>query len=238
MKKLIKNKQFPEKTLYILLVITLVLFGIHLLLKYISIQIFNQEHAFLFELSNRFDVNDENSVPQWFSQLIFLFIAAGSFLSAYVQKTKAPRRLWTVIGVVGLLLSLDDVATLHEFTLQFLHITFFADAEATFFVNAWWLLLPIVLVIAGVLAWYGWKLLPRRTIITIVIGGTVFLAGKILMDSIANNVDDLFLERGLVQGIEKIFQYTGSSIVLYGILDYLRNHHGKKIKKAVRQLRS
>ena len=237
MKKFLKPQSFPEKTLTLLIIVSLVLFSVHLILKFVSIQLFNQEHAFLFELSNRFDVNDENSVPQWFSQLIFLFIAAGSFLAAYLQKAKAQRRLWAAIGVVGLLLSLDDVATLHEFTLQFLHLTFFDEAEATFLINAWWILLPFVLIIAAVLAWYGWKLLPRRTIAIIVLGGTVFLAGKILMDSIANNVDDLFIERGLVQGVEKIFQYTGSSIVLYGTLDYLRNNHLKQIKQAITQLK-
>ena len=60
------------------------------------------------------------------------------------------------------------------------------------------------------MAWYSWKLLPRRMVILFVLGGSVFIIGKLLCDSFLNNVSDLFLEPGIVQGIDKVFQYVGS----------------------------
>jgi hypothetical protein len=235
--RIFKAKTYPGKVLRTLVLTALVLFSVHVILKYVSIVMFEQKHGFLFELSNRFDVNDENSVPQWFSQIIFLLIGASAFLAARLQKVRSSRRLWLTIGIVGVVLSLDDVATLHEFILQSLHNTFFLDVSPTFLINAWWIFLPLVLVPAVFLAWWSWRVLPRRTVLLLVAGGVVFVAGKILMDSLANNVTDLFLESGLVQGVEKLFQYTGSSIVLYAVLDYLSAHHSTKIKKALAQLR-
>lgn len=220
-----------------LIITSLIIFCIHLVLKFVSIVVFNEQHGFLFELSNRFDMNDENSVPQWFSQVIFLLIGVSALLAAYLQIKKAAKRLWLAIGVIGVLLSLDDVAALHEFILQSIHNTFFLDTKPTFFINAWWLILPVVLIVAGLLTWYAWRLLPRRTILLFIIGGSVFLVGKVVIDSIANNVSDLFLERGVAQGTEKVFQYIGISIFLYANLNYLEAYHSKKIQKAIAQLR-
>jgi hypothetical protein len=232
-----KKASFPKRVVTVLIGVALLLFLIHLVLKYVSIVMFDQQHGFLFELSNRFDVNDENSVPQWFSQILFLFIGSSALLASYLQTDKSSKRFWLSIGVIGFLLSLDDVATLHEFSLQMIHNTYFLGSEPSFFTNAWWLLMPVVLCVAALLSLWAWRVLPRRTVLLLVLGGSVYIFGKILMDSVANDVADLFLESGIVQGVEKIFQYSGSSIVLYAILDYLSDHHSEVIQKAISQLK-
>jgi len=216
---------------------TAIIFVLHVVLKYISVRIFNEQHGSFFELSARFDVNDENSVPQWFSSLLFLSVGIGALFAAYLQTQKSNRAFWTVTGIIGLLLSLDDAATLHEYVLQNIHNVFFLDTAPSFFVNAWLIVLPFVLVLGAILAWWAWQVLPRRTMILLVIGGMTYVLGKILMDSLANTTTDMFIDRGIMQGLEKIFQYTGISIVLYGIIDYLEQHHGTAIKRAVKELK-
>lgn len=235
---LTKPKTFPSRVLVGFLVTAIVLFCIHIGLKFISIVLFDEKNGFVFELSNRFDVNDENSVPQWFSQIIFLCIATSAALAGYLAPSKITKRLWCAIATLGLLLSIDDVATLHEFILQGIHNVFFLNRESSFFLNAWWIFLPFALVPAAILAWLGWKYLPRRTIALIILGGLVYVVGKAVMDSLSNGVTDLFMDRGLIQGMEKIFQYFGSSIVLYAFLDYLRINHAAQIKSAIKRLRS
>lgn len=232
-----RSGEFSAKVFRALLLSATALFVIHLTLKFVSIVLFDEKHGFLFELSNRFDVNDENSVPQWFSQMLFLLIAATAFLASRLQTQKAAKKLWLVLAFVGAVLSLDDVATLHEFILQTIHNTYFLDTSPTFFINAWWLFLPVVMIICGFLAWTAWRVLPRRTTLLMVTGGLVFVLGKVIMDSIANSVGDLFLERGLIQGGEKLFQYSGSAIVVYANLDYLQKHHSKKITAALSRLK-
>jgi len=233
-----RSKSLAWSVLWKLFIATLIIFVFHVALKYLSIEVYDQQHGFLFELSNRFDVNDENSVPQWFSQIIFLLIGVSAFLAARFQTVKTSRRLWLAIGFIGLILSLDDVATLHEFVLQSIHNTYFLDISPNLFVNAWLILIPVVLVIAAILAWWNWTLLPRRTFMLLVLGGSIFIIGKVMMDSLANVVDDLFFESGITQGAEKFFQYIGSSIVLYANLQYIEEYHGGRVKKALSYLKS
>lgn len=232
-----KKTSFARKTLIVLLISTLVVFAVHVLLKYISVVIHNEQHGALFELSARFDVNDENSVPQWFSQMMFLSVGVSALLSAYLSSAKSARFLWIVIGVIGILLSLDDVATLHEFVLQSLHNRYFLDMAPSVFVNAWLLVLPVILLVGGSLVYWASRVLPRRTMLVLAVGGLTYVFGKILMDSVANNVTDLFLDSGIMQGLEKIFQYSGISIILYGILDHLEQSYGQQIKRAVKALK-
>ena|GEM_PF-2018597 len=227
----------PKRVLFALICISLLLFVIHVVLKYISIVVFDEKHGFLFELANRFDMNDESSVPQWFSHMLFLSVGISGFLAGYMQTKPAARKVWYSIGVLGVLLSIDDVATLHEFALQTIHNTFYLNEAPSFFINAWWLILPVLLVPAGLIAYWGWKHLPHKTIYILIAGGLVFVLGKILMDSLANDVTDFFINQGPIQGIEKLFQYLGLSVVLFAILKYLDENHSAKVKQALTQLR-
>lgn len=237
--KAIKKDSSPyaTKILFTLITGVFIIFLIHIALKFISVVIFKEQHGSFYELSARFDVNDENSVPQWFSQLLFLAVGLSSFLAAYLNTQRSARTFWSVVGSIGVILSLDDVATLHEYLLQNLHNTFFLDTKSSFFVNAWLLLLPFLLLIGAALAWWASRVLPRRTMVIIVIGGASYILGKIFMDSLANNVNDMFIDRGIMQGLEKLFQYGGISLVLYGVLDYLERQHGDAIQRAIRQLK-
>lgn len=231
------SKPIAVRMLYALLLAAITLIIAHITLKFVSIELFSNQHGFLFELSNRFDGNDENSVPQWFSQFMFLLIAGSSGLAAYLQSETSKRIMWGVFAVVALLLSIDDVATLHELLLQSLHNIFFVDTAPSFLRNAWLLLLPLILLIAGWLAWWAWKLLPRRTTWWLLVGGVVYVFGKILLDSLANLTDDLFLDAGIAQGLEKLFQYVGSVIIFYAIVSYLEVNYHKPLSRAVKELR-
>ncbi len=231
------KKSYSNRVFWYLIAATLAIFFVHTLLKYISVEIYNEQHGSLFELSARFDVNDENSAPQWFSQMLFLMIGVFSLFAAYLQDKKSNKYFWAVIGALGLLLSFDDVSTMHEFVLQNIHNTFFLDTSPTFLINAWLVILPFVLVIGAGLAYWGWQVLPRRTFVLLVVGGLVYVLGKIAMDSISNDVSDMFLDRGVMQGLEKVFQYTGSSIVLYAVIDYLETNYGNRIERAINHLK-
>lgn len=227
-----------SRRIFKLLVLTaLLLIIVHIVLKFVSIELFHERHGFLFELSNRFDGNDENSVPQWFSQFVFLLIAGGAGIAAYLQTVKNRRILWGVIAVLGLLLSLDDVATLHEFVLQTLHNTFFLDTTPSFVRNAWLLVLPAVLAAGVLIAWWASKALPRKTALWLIVGGAVYVIGKVFMDSLANLTDDRFLDAGIAQGLEKLFQYIGSVLVFYAVTVYLETYHGPAIARAMRQFK-
>lgn len=221
-----------------MLLISVAVFVVHLALKYVSVAVFNEKHGFLFELSNRFDMNDESSVPQWFTLMGFLAISAGSFLAARMAGTARLRRLWKIIAILALLLSVDDAAALHEYILQSLHNTFFLDTAPTFMRNTWLILMPIVLLIGGWLLVQCIKLLPRRTTVSICTGALIFLFGAVLVDSFANNYPErAFITQGVISGIEGGLQLIGLSVMIYGIWEYLQSKHGQAINEAVKRLK-
>src|SRR5690606_15947542 len=130
-------KKRSTKLLIVWITVSLVLLFVHLALKYVSVVMHQEQHLVFFELSNRFDMNDENSVPQWFTLVSFLAITAGAWLASRLSTRPAERRLWAIIAFVALLLSIDDASAIHESVLGILHLTFFDDLPATFTRNAW-----------------------------------------------------------------------------------------------------
>lgn len=226
------------RLLRILICLAAVTVLVHVLLNYVNVVLFNEQHGFLFELSNRFDLNDENSLPQWYTQALFLGVSLAAFLAAYLAKDKSSRRLWGLIAAVGLIMSIDDVATLHEFVLQSLHNMFFLDRMPSLLTNAWLLLLPFII---GFLIWLGfktWQTFPRWTTILLLIGGVVFVIGAVIVDSFTNVfVERSFAAQGIMGAIEGGLQMLGTIIFLYAIVDYLENYHGRAINAAIKQLK-
>ncbi len=224
--------------LKVLLCVTFLIVVTHLALKYISVQVYNEKHGFIFELSNRFDLNDEASVPQWFSQALFLAIAGLSLVAAWGAANKKGYRLWLAIAVIALIMSIDDVATLHEFVLQSLHNTFFLDTDPTLIENAWLLLLPFILAGALWLFVVMLRTLPRDTMALLVAGGVIFIFGAVVVDSFANTVPSRdFMNQGVLGALEGGLQLLGSVTVLFAIARHLELNHASRIRAAYRQLR-
>lgn len=232
----------PNRSLSVLkflIMASLLIVLVHVALKYISVAIYNEQHGFLFELSNRFDLNDENSVPQWVTQALFLASGVSAFLAAYMSDRRPVARLWTFIGVLGVILSIDDVATLHEYALQSLHNAFFVDMPPTLVRNSWLVLLPFIVSGVAVLLVWAVRLLPRRTAACMALGSIVFIIGAVVIDSLANTVPERsFTGQGLLGGIEGGLQLVGTAIFFYAIVDYLERHHALAIKKALAALKA
>ncbi|HYF96808.1 MAG TPA: hypothetical protein VD947_02080 [Patescibacteria group bacterium] len=226
------------RILWVLLSVTFIITATHLLFQYLNLAVFYQQVGQFYELSNRFDFDDESSVPTWFSQLLFLAIGVSALFAAYLQKDKAPRRLWSIIAGIGLVFSLDEISGLHERVLQSIHVLLFQDAGPTKLANAWWVVLPFVLIICGWLIWQIARLLPTRTLFIFVLSGFVFLSGAVLIDlftSVASR--ETFLNQGVYVAIEETLELIGTIIALYAILDYLETNYHTTIANAIRQLK-
>lgn len=238
MNKILKSKSFSNSLAKVLLALTLLIVVGHLLLQYLNIEVFYQQNGFAYELSNRFDLDDENSVPTWFSQLLFLLISLGAAFAAYLSKTKSLRRIWILISAVGLLLSLDEVSTLHEFILQSLHNLFYRDSAPTSFNNAWLLLTPLILLAVGWALYKIAKLLPRRTTILFAGATVIFLIGAIFFDALASITDrETFINQGVMIAIEESLELIGCVVAVYAISDYLERQHGSQIIAAFKNLK-
>jgi len=229
---------FAIRLLFALICTTIILVSLHLFLQYLNLHVFDEKNGQIFELSNRFDLDDEASVPTWFSQILFLAIGFSAFLAAWMSAKKPVRWIWAIIGIGGLLASIDEISMLHEFVLQSIHLLFFKEASPTSTHNAWLLVLPVTLVIFWWLSVRMWQLLPRRTFLILVFAGCVFLFGAAGIDMIASvSSRSTFLYQGLYVAVEESLELLGSVLALYGIIDYIEHEHSLSIKQALTNLK-
>ncbi len=230
---------YANRLAWTLIGVTLIMLVLHLLLQYLNLVVYQEQNGFVFELSNRLDLDDEISVPTWYSQILLFTIGIGAFLAAYLQNRQASRRLWVIIGCLGLLLSIDEAASLHELVLQSLHNMYFLDTFPTVSRNAWWLITPLIVLPAGLLIWQAIKLLPKRTALFFILGGVLAVIGGTIVDAVAVIVPTTtFLYQGILVGFEEGLELLGSTIVLFAIADYIETRYHERLHKAVKQLKS
>lgn len=225
-----------------LLITTGVLIFLHLLLQHVNLNIFHQQNGYFFELSNRLDMDDESSIPTWFSQIIFLAISCAALLAATLEKLRVKRTLWIVIGIVAVSLSIDEIAGIHEQVLQTVHVLLFHQAAPTITANAWFVVLPFVLVAVGLLARQMVRHFPKRLLTVTGLGLAIFLTGAVGVDIITQGIEfpqfsHEFLLQGIFVAVEEGLELIGSIIVLYGIMEYIEKHYHKRIAKSLAALK-
>jgi hypothetical protein len=232
------KKSFAFRLFVGLLVLTFFLFAVHLILQYLNLEVYDEKAGQFFELTNRFDLDDESSFPTWVSQFMLIIISLGAGLAAYIEKKVSVRRVWAIVSAVALLGSIDEVSTLHESILQAIHVLFFKDSDSSGLANAWVIITPVVLFIVAIFIYSAIKVLPNRTIKLFIYALVPYLLGSIVIDLLT--VSDLattgFFDQGLMVGIEEALEILGLSIGIYAVADYLETHHKKRITESINHL--
>lgn len=201
--------------------------------------VYHQQHGQFYELSNRFDFDDEASVPTWFAQFAYLLIAVSASLAAYLQKVRHTKIIWSIIAVVALFFSIDEIAGLHEFALQTLHVLVYGDAKPSGLDNAWLLVAPFIIAVAGIFLYFMAKTLPRRTIAYFSLAVVIFLIGAAGVDIVTTQVErESLLNQTFLSGIEESMELISLVIVIYATTDFLERLHGKRLQAMWQQLRS
>lgn len=234
-----KKKPYATRIFKTLFWITICLFALHITLQYLNWEVYYQQNGQVYELTNRFDLDDESSVPTWFSQGLFMLIGLGALMIAHFQNAKKPKRLWRLIGVLGIIFSIDEIAGLHEFTLQTLHVIFFEDAGPTEVDNAWLIVLPFVLIAGIWILWNLYKYVPKRTLILIGVAGMVFLSGAIGVDLLTSITErESFLNQGLLTGLEEILELLSISVIIYALADHIERFHKSQVETIIKAISS
>lgn len=227
-----KNFSFAGKITGWFFILSLLLIAIHLFLQYLNLEIFYEKNGVIFELSNRFDLDDEVSVPTWFSQFVLLVFGLSAFVAAFFQTHKPNKILWTTLGFIGVAFSVDESASLHEFLLQTIHVLFYQDSKSTITVNAWLLVLPLITIMALILLTLIVKYLPKRTALLMLAGGSLFLVGAVGVDLLNVAIDESsFSNQGVAVAGEELLEMSGSIISVFAVLDYLENNYPTKVRQ-------
>jgi hypothetical protein len=215
----IKSKK-PFKVIKMLVLITLFLVSIHLILQAMYYFIFNQNNLLIFELSNRFDFNDESSVPTWYNAILLFVLSTLCWINYYHTK-KTTKNTWLILSLVFLLLSIDEIAGLHENILQFVHIAFFGWGVSSVAINGWLLLSPVILMILYLLYRFVLAKLDNDTLVLFILAGAIYISGSVIIEGLTSALviyDNNFLTNGLFTALEETMEILGIIIAIYATL--------------------
>jgi hypothetical protein len=208
----------PKSLLVAALAVSFSLIFLHVSLQYLVYVIgITKLHL----LSDVFDVDREDSIPTWFSQLILLGSAvAAGIVGIYKRRTRlAYGRHWLAVASVFLFLSVDEIAGIHE---RLIDVLARNQASLSIGLNSWYLF--AIIMVGGValpLLRFWWQL-PAKTRYMLVVSAAVYLFGAVFFDVFDGRYDGTgFLHDGLLVGIEEAFEMFGASLFLYTLYDYV-----------------
>ncbi|MBI4396090.1 MAG: hypothetical protein HY548_03275 [Elusimicrobia bacterium] len=182
-------------------------------------------HDTLFGLFPKFNLDDENTLPAFFSSALLLAAAAllGGIALIERQNRRPFTRRWTVLAFLFLALAADEAASLHELLADPLRNTFHLSG---LFFFAW--VIPGMLFALLIGAAYASFLfhLSSKTRKLFILGAFVYLSGVIGMEMIdglyASVHGDDNLPYNLLVAVEESLEMAGVLIFLHALLGCLQ----------------
>jgi hypothetical protein len=204
----------PRRVLIVLLSISLLLVILHVGLQYSK---FNGGPDKLLFFSNIFNVGEESSVSTWFSQFI-LFASAliCGFVAFAKSKLKEKYHIqWWIVSAVFLLLSIDEVAVIHEQLISIIERNISG-------ISAWYIYAALAVGVVAIFLLKFWWFLPRKTKYLLVGAVFIYLFGAVFMDVFGGKyVNQGFFHEGFIVGMEELFEMIGACLFVYIFLDYV-----------------
>ena len=199
-----------------------------------------------------FDVGEERSIPTWFESIQFLLCSMLLAVVTVAKKRRSDRYIlhWSFLSVIFLVLSLDEVASIHEAigaqSERLLHNTtgFTPGGAIKFF----WVVPGTIFVLIVLVAYLRFLAnLPRSTRYSFLFAGALFVLGAVGLEMLSAQVSsssegitnffgmELGLSRhsgsaipkimiGLQTCVEEMFEMLGLTAFVYALLAYIRSY--------------
>lgn len=184
-----------------------------------------QEGVVLTEVSWRFGLDFELSIPTWLSSVLALMFAGLAWLVASNQVNRLKKHTWYWLSALGLFVSLDELSALHELVLQALHIAAGFGEQQDLLRNAWLLLLPLIAL--GAL-WFIPRIkrgLPEDTFNNLVAAFGVYLAGALVVEYFSSPFDETTLFYRVVLVVaEESMEMIGLWLMIRAVGQHVGNH--------------
>jgi phosphoglycerol transferase MdoB-like AlkP superfamily enzyme len=201
-----------------------------------------------------FDVGEERSIPTWFESILFLLCSILLAVVAVASKQRNDRYSlhWNVLSIILLLLSLDEVASIHEAIGQqserLLHsITGLTPSGA---ISFFWVVPGTIFVVIVLLAYLRFLAdLPRSTRRLFLFAGVLFVLGALglemltaqvmsssgsIADWVASSSGGMIgperasaipkILKGLQTCVEEMFEMLGLTAFVYALLAYIGSY--------------
>lgn len=213
----------PEKFTKGLALVALSLIGISLIGRIID-HFLSDSH--LLGRTRLFDVNTELNVPTWYSSAMLLLCSLLLAVIAVARHQERRRYVahWRGLAIIFLLLSIDEVASLHERTIPRLR----AALNATGFLYSTWVVLGAAFVLCVLLLYLRFLgHLPQKTRRLFLLAGSVYVGGAIGVELLHGYWLDFYgkdMVYDLIASVEEMLEMLGIVTFIYALLSYIRAH--------------
>ena len=186
-------------------------------------------HPGLAELLRKFQLDEELTVPAWYSSVALLACAGLLGVISY-SKTKSPYfRHWAALAALFVYLSIDEMAALHE-----LLVAPFRGQLHTHGLLYYAWVIPAFAFVCGLTLVY-WRFLfqhlDRKTRRRFVLAGCLFVAGALGLEVFEGAIDEQVGRhnvryQGLVV-VEETFEMLGVLIFMHALMAYIGSNLGE-----------
>ena len=187
-----------------------------------------------------FDAGEENTIPTWFSssQLLLCSFLLAAIALAHKRSGGRYRRHWGILSLIFVLLSVDEVASMHESLdaelERLLAATTGFDPGGP--ISSFWVVPAAAFTLVVLLAYLGFIAhLPRTTRRLFLLAGALFVLGALGMEMLEAQVvfasgDEAGFESarglakiavGLLTSAEETFEMLGVTVFVYALLGYI-----------------
>jgi len=182
----------------------------------------------------RFSLDSDSSVPTWFASILLGLAALLLGVSASLASSAADRQAWCwwLLSGIFWLLSLDEVAMLHELSGTILKriVPALGDLRGVFYFTWTMVAIPLVLLLGLVLLRWFFDL-PSRTRTLFGLSAFLFISGSVGVEMLNASVaaNDVIAGGGrsgryLVGNfIEEALEFSGVILFIYAQLKYLKS---------------
>lgn len=182
-------------------------------------------NSFLNIYERLFDLGSEANIPTWFSSLILFISACLLFLISYYKgKQYKFQKYWKILGFIFVLLSIDELASIHEDFNNPVRSLFHAGG-----IFYWsWIIPAIMILIIMFFVFLKFLLsLPKSTRNLITISGIIYIGGAVGLEMIGGLLYSKHLDGSFMMKIENFFEemmeMTGILIFIWSLLNYIKN---------------
>lgn len=212
----------PGALTRVLLVAALTLLAYHAGLALYHYRV--QELSWL--LRQLFDVDQENNLPTWYSGFLLLVSSMLLWLCARKKRTEGDRwfRHWYVLAVGFLLMSIDEVAGIHE-------------SINSIIVMPWSIPAGIAVGVIGITFVPFLLHLPRATALRFSLAGAAYLTGALLIEIRGNELVRTrqrdTLEYNMTTLVEESLEMLAVVLFIHSLLLYMRCRQTGKVSTSV-----
>ena len=174
------------------------------------------------------NVGDDSSIPTWYSSFALLICAILLMVIAIVKgRRKEPYfRHWAILSIIFTVMSIDEVAMIHENMGDILGDLF--KFKAGFFYYSW-VILAMPLIFIFLLAYLKFIIhLPTKIRYLFLIAGATFVMGGLGIEMLSAHHDSLYGTSNLIYNCimtaEEFLEMLGIIIFIYALLSYLKSY--------------